>query len=224
MRLVIKSIAGLVFLLLVLATALFVSAGTLAYWQAYAYLGTFAASTVVVTVWLIRNDPALLARRTKAGPVAERRRIQQIIQGIAGILFLGMFVMAGLDFRLRGACLPWFAAAGCDVIVALGFAVVFLVFRANHFTSATIEVAREQTVVEHGPYAIVRHPMYAGAGLLVLFTPPALGSLFALPLALGVQVVVVVRLIDEERFLSANLPGYRDYMGKVRYRLVPFLW
>ena len=112
----------------------------------------------------------------------------------------------------------------CDVLVVLGFLIVFGVFRANRFTSGTIEVVREQRVIEHGPYAFVRHPMYAGGGLLVLFTPPALGSWAALPLSLGVLFVLIARIFDEERFLSANLAGYKDYLVKVRYRLVPFVW
>ncbi len=224
MGLILKSFLGLGFLLLVLATALFASAGTLDYWQAWAYLGTFAAGTLSITVWLMRNDRGLLALRTKAGPMAELRRSQQIIQGVASLLFLGMYVLSGLNFRFGWSAIPAVAAAGCDVVVLLGFAIVFLVFRVNSFTSSTIEVAAGQAVVERGPYAVVRHPMYAGAGLLVLATPPALGSLAAVPLAVGLVVVVIVRLLDEERFLSQNLAGYREYASKVRYRLLPFLW
>jgi protein-S-isoprenylcysteine O-methyltransferase Ste14 len=79
-------------------------------------------------------------------------------------------------------------------------------------------------VIEHGPYAFVRHPMYAGGGLLILSTPPALASWAALPLSVGVLLVLIARIFDEESFLSANLVGYKDYLAKVRYRLVPFVW
>jgi protein-S-isoprenylcysteine O-methyltransferase Ste14 len=111
-----------------------------------------------------------------------------------------------------------------DGFVALGFLLVFLVFRENSYTSAVIEVAQDQKVIDTGPYRLVRHPMYSGASLLLLFTPLALGSWVALPLAVGLILVVVVRLREEEKFLSANLNGYEAYRQRIRYRLVPLIW
>ena len=224
MGLITRAILGLLFLLLVLAAGLFTSAGSFGYWQGWGYLGIFGGCTTAITVWLIRNDRELLARRVQAGPVAEKRRGQQVIQTVASLLFICLFVVSGLDFRLGCTHVPTAVVVVCNFLVALGFLVVSRVFRANRFTSGTIEVAPGQRVIEHGPYAHVRHPMYAGAGLLILSTPPALGSWAALPLSLGVLLVLIARILDEERFLSANLAGYRDYLLKVRYRLVPFVW
>lgn len=101
---------------------------------------------------------------------------------------------------------------------------VFLVFRENIYTRATIEVSAGQKVISTGPYALVRHPMYAGAMLLILFTLVALGSWVGFPLSLPLIMVIVARLLDEERFLKANLSGYEEYCQKVRYRLVPSIW
>jgi protein-S-isoprenylcysteine O-methyltransferase Ste14 len=222
--LITRALLGLSFLILVLAAGLFASAGSLRYWQAWGYLGVFGSCTAVITVWLIRNDRELLARRVKAGPVAEIRRSQRVIQTVASILFIGIFVVSGLDLRFGWTHVPSGVVVLCNVLVALGFVIVFGVFCANKFTSGTIEVVPGQKVIEHGPYAVVRHPMYAGGGLLIVSTPPALGSWAALPLSVAVLRVLIARIFDEERFLSANLAGYKEYVLKVRYRLVPFVW
>jgi protein-S-isoprenylcysteine O-methyltransferase Ste14 len=223
-NLVLKSFAGLLFLLVVLGLVLFISAGTLDYWQAWVYLAVFGISTLFVTLYLIRNDPRLLASRVQAGPVAETQKSQQIIQGFAALFFIGIFIVSGLDHRFGWPNISPLVSIIADTLVVLGLFFVFLVFRENSFTSATVEVQQEQKVVSTGPYSLVRHPMYAGAGILLLATPPALASWSALPLALGVILVVVVRLLDEEKFLSENLDGYDSYRKQVRYRLIPYLW
>ena len=111
-----------------------------------------------------------------------------------------------------------------DVLVAIGFCFIFRVYRENTFTSATIEVAEDQTVISTGPYAIVRHPMYASASLYLLGTPLALGSYWGLVPIAAMMPFLIWRLLDEERFLAKNLPGYTEYQKRVRHRLVPFVW
>ncbi len=219
-----KTILGFAFLMLVLAVALFLPAGSLHYWQAWVYLAVFAVCTILITAYLVRNDRELLAGRVQAGPVAETRKSQQILQSLASLFFLGLFIVPGLDFRFGWSnMLPIISLVG-DGIVALGFYFVFLVFRENSFTRATIDVSAGQKVIDTGPYAIVRHPMYAGAMLLIIFTPVALGSWVAVPFAIPLILVIAARLLDEEKFLKANLSGYEEYCRKVRYHLVPFLW
>ena len=111
-----------------------------------------------------------------------------------------------------------------DVLVATGFYFIFLVYRENTYTSATIEVAEDQKVISTGPYAIVRHPMYASASLYVLGTPLALGSYWGLAPAAAIIAFLIWRLVDGEKFLAMNLPGYTEYQERVRHRLVPFVW
>jgi protein-S-isoprenylcysteine O-methyltransferase Ste14 len=111
-----------------------------------------------------------------------------------------------------------------DALVALGLAIVWRVFRANTFTSAVVDVERAQTVVSTGPYAIVRHPMYAGALLMLAGTPPALGSWWGLVAVAVLGAVVVARLLDEEGVLGRDLAGYDAYRARVRYRLIPGVW
>ncbi len=223
-NLILKSVAGLAFLLLVLGLALFLSAGSLSFWQAWVYLAVFGACTLLITLYLMRYDQRLLASRVQAGPVAETQKSQQVIQSLASLAFIGLFIVAGLDRRFGWSNVPPVVSLLADAVVALGFWVVFRVFRENSYTSATIEVADEQRVITTGPYSVVRHPMYAGASLLLLASALALGSWAALPLALLVILVVAVRLLDEEKFLTASLPGYDAYRRHVRYRLVPFIW
>jgi protein-S-isoprenylcysteine O-methyltransferase Ste14 len=223
-NLIVRTILGFAFLMLVLALALFLPAGTLNFWQAQVYLADFALCTILITAYLIAYDRELLAGRVNAGPAAETQRAQQIIQGLASLFFIGMFIAPGLDFRFGWSHVPPILSLIADGFVALGFYIVFLVFRANSYTRATIEVSAQQTVITSGPYRVVRHPMYAGASVLVIFTPIALGSWVAIPFALALILVVVVRLLDEERFLAANLSGYQEYRRKVRYRLIPFIW
>lgn len=223
-NLLLKSTAGLVFLDLVLALALFLSAGSLAFWQAWVFLAVWTVCVVLITVYLFKFDQRLLASRTQAGPTSETQKIQQVIQGFASLFFVGLFIVPGLDYRFHWSVVPPLLSWVSNVFVVLGFYIVFLTFRENSFTSAVIEVADHQKVVTSGPYRWVRHPMYAGAILLLLFTPLALGSWVALPFPLPLILVVALRAVEEEKFLRTNLSGYADYCQKVRYRLVPYIW
>ncbi len=223
-NLILKSILGLLFLVMCLALALFLPAGTLLFWQAWAFLAVWTVCVVLITLYLARFDPRLLASRVRAGPVAETQKSQQVIQSFAGLFFIGLFVVAGLDHRFHWSTVPAVVSVIADAFVALGFFVVFQVFRENSFTSAIIEVADQQQVISTGPYAVVRHPMYAGALLLLVFAAVALGSWVAVPFALPLILVIALRLQEEEKFLRANLSGYEDYRRKVPYRLVPFIW
>ncbi|HUX77905.1 MAG TPA: isoprenylcysteine carboxylmethyltransferase family protein [Anaerolineae bacterium] len=222
--LIAKTILGFAFLLLVLVLALFISAGSLSFWQAWVFLAVFSVCTILITAYLIKYDQELLASRVKAGPIAETQKSQQIIQSLVSLFFIGLFIVTGLDFRFHWSDVPPVVSLISDGFVVLGFFIVFLVFRENSYTSAIIEVSNEQKVIASGPYSVVRHPMYAGAILLLIFSPLALGSLVAIPCPVPLILVVAARLLEEERFLLANLSGYAEYRQKVRYRLVPFIW
>jgi protein-S-isoprenylcysteine O-methyltransferase Ste14 len=203
---------------------IFVSAGTVRYWQAWVYLSIFFGASSLTTSYLIRNDPALLERRMSGGPTAEKRAVQKFIMLCTSAGFIALLVVPALDHRYHWSTVPLSVAVAGDVLVALGLYFIFLVYRENTFTSATIEVAPDQTVISTGPYAVVRHPMYASGLLYVLGTPLALGSYWGLVPLAAMSPFLIWRLFDEERFLCERLPGYTEYQQKVRHRLVPGIW
>jgi protein-S-isoprenylcysteine O-methyltransferase Ste14 len=224
MMLIIRSIAGLVFLLALMSGALYFAGGGAAYWQAWTFLTVFGVCVLLITLYLMVKDRALLERRVQAGPVAETRLSQQIIQIIAAIAFLAVFIVSALDHRFGWTNPPDWAVPLGNALVAIGLLIVFFVFRENTFTSGTIEVAKDQHVISTGPYALIRHPMYSGALIMLAGVPLALDSWAGLLAIIPLKLVIMVRAIDEERFLAAELPGYDAYRAKVRKRLMPLVW
>jgi protein-S-isoprenylcysteine O-methyltransferase Ste14 len=219
-----KAALGFLQLLVVLGVLLVAPAGTLRWVEGWVFLGLFFGSSLAITIYLARKDPALLQRRTQAGPLAEKERSQKIIQVVAGISFLSTLVLPALDHRFRWSQLPLLLVIAGDALVLVGFLIVFLVFRENTFTSSVIEVAAEQRVIDSGPYAVVRHPMYVGGLVLVAGIPLALGSLVGLATFPPFAAIIVWRLIQEERFLAEHLAGYAAYRQRTRYRLIPRVW
>ena len=212
---------GLVFLALAMGVLLFLTAGTVQYWQAWTYLAVYFAASLLITLYLMKRDPALLKRRLSGGPTAEKEKTQRIIMLFASAGFIASLVVPALDHRFSWSTVPLYAVITGDLLTALCFFIMFLVFRENTFTSATIEIAEDQKVISTGPYALVRHPMYAGGSLLFIGTPLALGSYWGLLAFVAVLPALIWRLLNEEKFLAKNLPGYADYCVKVRWRLIP---
>jgi protein-S-isoprenylcysteine O-methyltransferase Ste14 len=203
---------------------IFGAAGTIRYWQAWIYLALFFGMSGMITLDLLRRDPALLERRMKGGPTAERRPQQRLIMLGASLGFIGLHVIPALDVRFHWSIVPPAVVAIGDMLFAIGFGFIGRVYRENTYTSATIEISEGQRVIDTGPYAVVRHPMYASALVYLVGTPLALGSYWGF-LAFGLMLPFLIwRLLDEERLLARELPGYAEYQRRVRFRLVPFLW
>jgi protein-S-isoprenylcysteine O-methyltransferase Ste14 len=219
-----KTLVSLIALAVGMGLLLFVPAGTIQYWQAWVYLAVFIGVSLLVSIYLLRNDPALLERRMKGGPTAEERTTQKIIMLFASLGFVSLLVVPALNYRFSGASVPLAVEIAGDVLVVIGFYFIFLVYRENTFASATIGVAENQKVVSTGPYALVRHPMYASAMLYVVGTPLALGSYWGLLGMVLMVPAIIWRLLDEEKFLAQNLSGYTEYQKRVRYRLLPGVW
>jgi protein-S-isoprenylcysteine O-methyltransferase Ste14 len=219
-----KAFRSLVVLFLVMAAVLFVPAGTLRYWQAWLYLTVFFSASVLITLYLAKNDPALLKRRLSGGPWAEKEPAQRTIMVFTSIGFIALIVVPALDFRFGWSSVPLSLVAAGATLVAIGYTIIFFVYRQNTYGSATIEVAEDQKVITTGPYSIVRHPMYAGALLYLIGTPLALGSWWGLAPLVATLPFLIWRIFDEEAFLARNLPGYTEYKDHVRFRLVPGIW
>ncbi|HTO79917.1 MAG TPA: isoprenylcysteine carboxylmethyltransferase family protein, partial [Methylocystis sp.] len=189
------------------AAAIFLAAGTLDYWQAWIFLFAYFAPSLALVVYLAKNSPELLERRMIGGPRYEKEPAQKIIMGLVSVGFVALILVPALDRRFGWSDMPGSIALMGDALVLLGWLAMFLVLRANPWAASTIDVAKGQTVVSSGPYALVRHPMYAGALPMLCGIPLALGSWWGIvPLAL-IFPALLWRLLDEENFLERNLPG-----------------
>jgi protein-S-isoprenylcysteine O-methyltransferase Ste14 len=223
-RLRLKAFAGLLLLFVAMAALLFIAAGTSDYWQAWIFLAVYFGSSLALTLYLMKEDPALLQRRMRGGPTAEKEPVQKIIMLITSLGFVGLLVVPALDHRFAWSQMPPNMALAGDVLVGAGLLAIFFVFRENSFTSATIELAPDQKVISSGPYALVRHPMYSGALVMLLGMPIALGSWWGVLVVVAMLPALIWRLLEEEKFLAENLAGYVAYQDSVRYRLLPWVW
>jgi protein-S-isoprenylcysteine O-methyltransferase Ste14 len=210
--------------LMVLGAVIFIPAGTFAYWQGWVFAIVFAASTNAIGLYLALKDPALLERRMKVGPAAETRPAQKVIISIAFLSFFALAIVSVLDHRLGWSDVPaWVSVLG-NVLVALGLMIDLRVFRENSYGASTIEKMEGQRVISTGPYAVMRHPMYVGAAIMMLGVPLALGSYWGLLFMLIIIPILMLRILDEEKLLRRELDGYDAYARDVRYRLVPGIW
>jgi protein-S-isoprenylcysteine O-methyltransferase Ste14 len=220
----IKAFAGLSFVLVVTAVLLFAPAGTLHYWQAWTFLVIYFISSLALTLYLMKHDRKLLARRINGGPTAEKEPVQKLIMLVVSAGFIALIVIPALDHRFAWSHMPPAVALAGDLMVLLGWLAIFFVFKANSFASATIELTPGQKIISTGPYALVRHPMYAGGLLMLVGMPIALGSWWGLLVIAAMMPALIWRLFEEEKFLARNLAGYVAYQRTVPYRMVPLVW
>lgn len=210
--------------LAVLGLILFLPAGTLNYWQAWAFAATFVAVTIFPSIYLARTNPAALQRRMHGGPLAEGRTLQKMVITGAFLALFAMAVFSAYDHRMGWSSVPaWVSVLG-DVLVATGLGIAMLVVIQNAYAGATVTVETGQTVASSGVYKFVRHPMYVGNLIMMIGIPLALGSYWGLLFVIPGQAVIVFRIVDEEKLLTQQLTGYREYTQRVRYRLVPYVW
>jgi protein-S-isoprenylcysteine O-methyltransferase Ste14 len=202
----------------------FVPAGTLNWWRGWIFIAVFTLATLVPSVYLARRDPDALKRRMKAGPTNETRPVQRVVIAVCFLLIPGMLVIAGLDHRFRWSMVPVPIVILGDVLVAAGLVLAQWVVIQNSYAAATITVEREQPLVDTGLYGMVRHPLYVGALIMMVGSPLALGSLWALVVLVPGFVALAVRIVDEEQMLTEQLPRYDEYTQKVPYRLLPHVW
>jgi protein-S-isoprenylcysteine O-methyltransferase Ste14 len=219
-----KSLIGLIQLQVAMALALFLPAGSLRFWRGWVYWFFFSICVIAITLYLLKYDPHLIEGRLAAGPRAEQETSQKVIQAIAAVLFFALLIVPGLDYRFHWSQVSALIVVLGDMLLVLSLAMIFFVFRENSYAASTIKVEAEQRVISTGPYRLVRHPMYSAALILFLATPLALGSAWGLIVAIPLVGTLVARLTDEERYLSAHLPGYDAYRQQVSYRLVPLVW
>jgi protein-S-isoprenylcysteine O-methyltransferase Ste14 len=204
-----------------LSLLLFLPAGTLGYWQAWLWLVTLITPMVFVLSYLLRNDPDLLERRMR---IRETQQTQRRVVQFGWIWLLLAFTVPGLDQRFGWSHVPATIVIAADVLMFLSYCLFIWVLRENSYASRVIEVEKGQKVISSGPYALIRHPLYASAVGIYLFAPLVLASYWAVIPGALIIPILIVRILNEEKVLTKELPGYEEYMRKVRHRLVPGIW
>ena len=204
-----------------LAAAFFLPAGTLAYWEAWVYMGTLFVPLLFGAAYLFKNAPDLLERRMRTG---EKEPEQKLILRLSVPIFSLVFLLPGFDRRYGWSAMPPAIAIAADVMVLLGLALFALVLKENRYASRVIEIEKEQKVITTGPYALIRHPMYLAALLIYVFSPLALGSYWAAIPAVLLIFILAARIRNEESVLLRELKGYREYTDQTKYRLLPGVW
>jgi protein-S-isoprenylcysteine O-methyltransferase Ste14 len=219
-----KALRGFATLVIALGILIFLPAWTFDYPQGWIYWSIFFMSSLWGTLYLLKKDPALISRRLKSGPKAEKEKSQKIIQAFSSILTILTLGFSSLDHRFGWSYVPFYISVITYMLVLVGYLIVFFVFRENSYAASVVEVSSGQKVITTGPYSIIRHPLYSGTIMMYVFSPLALGSYWGLIFSSCLFINVTVRLVHEEKFLIKNLPGYSDYMQNVRWRLIPYIW
>ena len=209
---------------LAIVALIVIPAGTLHYWRGWAYVAVFVICSGAYTVYLAKNDPALLKRRTEAGVSHEKEFTQKVVMVLLYAACILLVVLPALDFRIGWSLMPWQVSVIGDALVAFSFYIFYLVSKVNTYAAANVRVEEGQKVITTGVYGFVRHPMYFAALFLFIGTPLALGSWWTLLLFPVFIPILVARILNEEKVLVRDLPGYVEYTHKVRYRLIPGVW
>lgn len=223
-KLIISTLRTFIIGAFALGLVLFFPAWTFNYWQAWVFIVVFMISVNGIGLYLSIKDPTLLERRKNFGPAAERNMSQRIIMSMAIVVNIGLLVFCALDYRFAWSPVPGLVSLAGNALVAIGLLIDLFVFKENSFGASTIKTEEDQKVISTGPYSLVRHPMYGGVLVMMTGVPLALGSLWGLTILILALPLLIWRILDEEKLLKKDLPGYVEYTQKVRYRLVPYLW
>jgi protein-S-isoprenylcysteine O-methyltransferase Ste14 len=212
--------------LCIAALLLFLPAGTLHFWEAWIFLGIFLIPMMLFAAYYYKHDPALLQRRMES---RENVKEQRVLMRLATLVFAVGMIVPGLDHRFGWTNrvtngVPLWVEISAQALALAGYLASMWVVNVNRFAARTIRVEQGQQVISLGPYRLVRHPMYSAMLLMWLAVSPALGSYLALPIFALFIPVFVFRLLNEEKVLQRELPGYEEYCQKTRFRLVPHVW
>jgi protein-S-isoprenylcysteine O-methyltransferase Ste14 len=216
-RLILRSLLAVIFV----AVILFIPAGSHRYWQGWVFMVILFFPMPIASAYFLKRDPQLVERRMRTEEKITEQKT--IIRWVQLVVFVSL-VIPGLDFRFGWSRVPVCLTILSQLLVFAGYLVTLWVMKENSFASRIVQIEEGQRVISTGPYRLVRHPMYFGAVLMLLFTPLALGSWWALPGFVLVIPLIVLRLLNEEKMLCRDLPGYSDYCLRTRSRLLPLLW
>ena len=212
-----KTVAGVI----LIGLLLFLPAGTMQYWNGWLFCAVLFIPVVIMGVVLFLKAPDLLCKRLQE---KEEQAEQRSVVALSGLMFVGGFVLAGLDFRFGWSGMPNWLVYTAAALFVVGYGLFAEVMRENAYLSRTVEVQENQVVVDTGLYGIVRHPMYSATVLMFLAMPVILGSYVSFVVFLVYPFLIAKRIRNEEQVLEEGLQGYAEYKEKVKYRMVPFIW
>lgn len=220
-KLFIQAVLKFLLGVIIIGLLIFIPAGTIKYINGWIFMGILFIPMLIAGIIMMIKNPKLLKSRLDA---KEKQKEQNIVIKLSGLMFIAGFIIAGLDFRYSWLKLPSFISYIAIALFLLSYIMWAEVLRENTFLSRTIKVTENQKVIDTGLYGIVRHPMYSATLILFLSMPLVLGSLISFFVFLLYPILIIVRIINEEKFLEKELNGYIDYKKKVKYRLIPFIW
>lgn len=221
MKLAVNALVKYLVGLVAVGLLLFAPAWTLNYPHAWLFCGLLFLPMLVMGVVLLVRSPELLEKRLNN---KEKEKTQKGVVGLSGLIFPAMFVLSALDFRFGWSNVPMWLTAVAAALFLVGYGMYGEVMRENAYLSRTVEVQEGQRVVDSGLYGVVRHPMYLATLLMFLPMPLVLGSFWGLVPIAAYPVIIVIRILNEEKLLTADLEGYGEYKKKTKYRLIPFIW
>jgi protein-S-isoprenylcysteine O-methyltransferase Ste14 len=220
-KLIIQVLTRYILALLFIGLLLFVPAASFKFWNAWLFMvGLFIPMFFVMT-YLIIKDPELMQKRMK---MKEKEKTQKIYVVLSIIIFMITYMIPGFDFKYHWSKVPFWLVMVSTIIMIIGYFMFFTVMKQNSYASRVIEIQKGQKVIDTGLYSVVRHPMYLAALILFGISPLVLGSFYALIPMLFIPLLLIIRILNEEKVLQNNLPGYKEYMKKIKYRLIPLIW
>lgn len=221
MRLIARTLLRYLLAIVFVAAMIFLPAGSLNYINGWLFLGALFVPMFFIFIYLLVNDPELLEKRMKT---KEREKVQKIYLLLSIIVSVITFVLPGFDYRYHWSSVPNWLVILSTILMISGYIMFFLVMKQNSYASRVIEIQAEQKLIDTGFYSLVRHPMYFSATILYFFSPLVLGSYYAMIPMVFIPGLLVIRIKNEEEVLISGLNGYKEYMKKVKYRLLPFIW
>lgn len=220
-KLFIQAILKFVLGVVLVGLLVFLPAGDLSFVNGWLFMSVLFVPMFVAGIVMMFKNPELLKKRLNA---KEKQKDQDQVVKLSGLMFLIGFVVAGLDHRFGWSTLSNYVVIVATILFLIAYILYAEVLRENTYLSRTIEVSEDQKVIDTGVYAVVRHPMYSATLLLFLSMPLVLGSIYSFVVFLSYPIIIVKRLMGEEKFLEKELKGYSEYKKKVKYRLIPFVW
>lgn len=214
---IIKFLLGVI----LVGVLVFLPAGTFEYLNGWIFMGVLFIPMFIAGIIMMIKNPKLLANRLDA---KEKQKDQNLVIKLSGLMFVAGFIVAGLDYRFKWIVISPIVSYVFSLIFLLGYVLWAIVLKQNTYLSRTIKVEEGQKVVSTGLYKVVRHPMYTATLVVFLSMPLILGSLISFFIFLLYPIIIVIRIIGEEKLLEKELEGYIEYKKKVKYRLIPFIW